>query len=194
LELSFPEKRINGFTNQKFTKMKEILEKISTYNLFNYLLPGALFVIIAKPLTGYNFNLDSTAIGIALYYFIGMVISRIGSLAIEPILNKFTPIDDYSKYIAAAKADLKIEVLSEARNLYRTSIALAISLMVLKGYKWIFDDTLEWSNATLIVIFLVLLIALFVLSHKKQTEYIKGRIDNHYNNNTNNPITFNKKD
>jgi hypothetical protein len=174
--------------------MKELLDKISTYNLFNYLLPGTLFVIIAKPLANFDLNMDFTVTSIALYYFIGMIISRIGSLAVEPILKKFSPTDDYYKYIAAAKADAKIEVLSEARNLYRTSVALVISLIVLKAYKWIFHDILEFSNETSIIASLVLLIVLFVLSHKKQTEYIRGRIDNHHNNNKNNPITFTKKD
>lgn len=51
--------------------MKELLDKISSYNLFNYLLPGILFVCIAKHFTDYNFIQDNDFIGAFLYYFIG---------------------------------------------------------------------------------------------------------------------------
>ena len=67
--------------------MKEILDKLSSYNLFNYLLPGVIFVVIANKVTHYDFIQDDIVIGAFLYYFIGMVISRFGSLAIEPILK-----------------------------------------------------------------------------------------------------------
>ena len=67
--------------------MKEILDKLSSYNLFNYLLPGVLFVVIASKVTRYGFIQDDIVIGVFLYYFIGMVISRFGSLVIEPLLN-----------------------------------------------------------------------------------------------------------
>ena len=35
--------------------MKEILEKLSSYNIFNNLLPGILFVVLAKASTSYDF-------------------------------------------------------------------------------------------------------------------------------------------
>jgi hypothetical protein len=65
--------------------MKEILDKLSSYNLFNYLLPGIIFVVLASEITRYSFIHDDIVIGAFLYYFIGLVISRFGSLAIEPL-------------------------------------------------------------------------------------------------------------
>ena len=38
--------------------MKEIIEKISSYNIFNYLLPGIIFVCISKEFTDYSFIQD----------------------------------------------------------------------------------------------------------------------------------------
>lgn len=58
--------------------MKEILEKVSSYNLFNYLLPGTVFVFVLSKISGYNFIQKDLLIGAFLYYFIGLVISRIG--------------------------------------------------------------------------------------------------------------------
>ena len=71
---------IRSISNQH---MKEIIDKLSSYNIFNYLLPGVLFVAIAKNFTEYNLILDNDFIGAFFYYFIGMVISRFGSLIIE---------------------------------------------------------------------------------------------------------------
>ena len=84
---------------------KEILDKLSSYNLFNYLLPGIIFVVVASNVTHYDFIQDDIVIGVFLYYFIGLVISRFGSLVIEPILKHFSFIQfaDYKDFIAASK-------------------------------------------------------------------------------------------
>ena len=34
--------------------MKDILDKIGTYNIFNYLLPGVLFAVLVSQQTKYN--------------------------------------------------------------------------------------------------------------------------------------------
>lgn len=67
--------------------MKDILEKLTSYNLFNYLLPGAIFAVIAEHVTRFSFKQQDIIIGAFVYYFIGLVISRVGSLVIEPILK-----------------------------------------------------------------------------------------------------------
>ena len=36
--------------------MKELLDKLSAYNLFNYLLPGTIFVAIAQRISEHNFK------------------------------------------------------------------------------------------------------------------------------------------
>jgi hypothetical protein len=35
--------------------MLELLDEISSYNLFNYLLPGVLFAVMASKMTHYSF-------------------------------------------------------------------------------------------------------------------------------------------
>lgn len=158
--------------------MKELLDKISSYNLFNYLLPGILFVCISKQFTDYNFIQDNDFIGAFLYYFIGMVISRVGSLFIEPTLKKisFLKFSDYKSFVSSSKKDEKIVLFSEINNTYRTITAMFVILLLLKLYN---HFQVRWDipqhATTLILVFLMLLIFLF--SYLKQTNYITKRID-----------------
>lgn len=81
--------------------IKELSEKISSYNLFNNLLPGILFVFIITELTDFDLILDNNFIGAFFYYFVGMIISRLGSLITEPFLKwmKFVKFTDYKDYL-----------------------------------------------------------------------------------------------
>lgn len=85
--------------------MKDLLDKISSYNIFNYLLPGVVFVAIANSLTKYNFIQEDIVIGVFLYYFIGLVISRIGSVVIEPIMkwSGFVKFSEYRDYVSSPR-------------------------------------------------------------------------------------------
>lgn len=157
--------------------VKEILDKITSYNLFNYLLPGILFVVILDEFTIYSFMQESLVVGGFVYYFVGLVISRFGSLVIEPILKKtsFLKFAEYKDFISASRQDSKIEMLSEANNMYRTFTAMLVLLGLVKLYEFIsskFPILNEWSLYVLAVI----LLAIFLSSYKKQTEYIAQRI------------------
>ena len=157
--------------------MKYLLDKISSYNLFNYLLPGILFVCISKYFTDYNFIQDNNFIGAFLYYFIGMVISRFGSMFVEPILKRisFLKFADYKSFIVASKKDDKIELFSEVNNTYRTITALFIILLLVKIYNHI---QVLWNipiNITYLIVVVVILV-IFLFSYRQQTNYITKRI------------------
>lgn len=158
--------------------MKDILEKISSYNIFNYLLPGILFVIIAKSTTDYNLIQKDNIIGAFLYYFIGMTISRFGSIIIEPILKeaKFLKFRDYKHYVNACKKDSKIELLLEVSNTYRTLLSMIITLFLSKIYNLLsIKFNLDDSISLIIVSFFIFI--LFLFSYKKQTNFIIKRIN-----------------
>jgi len=157
--------------------MKDLLGKISTYNLFNYLLPGILFVFIAKDFTGYNFVQDNDIYGAFLYYFIGMVISRVGSLVVEPILTsmKIIIIAEREKYIFASKKNDKIELFLEINNTYRTIVAMFILLLLLKAYPYLqYLWNINESETPLIVV--ILLLVIFLFAYHKQANYIEEEI------------------
>lgn len=157
--------------------MKDLLDEISSYNLFNYLLPGILFVCISKYFTDYNFIQDNDFIGAFLYYFIGMVISRFGSLFVEPNLKRisFLKFADYNSFIVASKKDEKIELFSELNNTYRTITALFIILLLLKIYNYFQVLCNIPLNITYLIVVVVILV-IFLFSYRKQTNYITKRI------------------
>lgn len=158
--------------------MVNLLDKISNYNLYNYFLPGILFVYISKYFTDYNFIQDDIFIGAFLYYFIGMVISRLGSLFVEPILKRisFLKFAEYKSFVVASKKDEKIELLSEVNNTYRSITALFIILLLVKLYNYF---QVRWNipmNITYLIVIIVILV-IFLFSYRKQTNYITKRIE-----------------
>lgn len=155
----------------------DLLEKISSYNFFNYLLPGIIFAVIAKELLPYQLIQADIVIGAFVYYFIGLVISRVGSLVIEPLLKKirFLKFADYKDFISASKTDSKIEIFSEANNTYRTFCSMLLLLLLLKLYIYI-EFFYPIIKAFDLYILIGLLLILFLYSYKKQTEYITKRI------------------
>ncbi len=158
--------------------MKELLDKLSSYNIFNYLLPGVLFVVLLDKLTTYSFIQENLLIGAFVYYFVGLVVSRFGSLVIEPLLKKtsFVKFAAYADFVSASKKDAKIDVLSEVNNTYRTLCAMFVLLLLSMGYQSLQSafPALESWNSYIVV---VLLLVMFLLSYKKQTQYVKRRVE-----------------
>ena len=151
-------------------KIKDVIDKLSSYNLYNYLLPGFVFVMILSKTTSLlPGDLAFDFINIVLIYFTGLVISRIGSLIIEGILTKRLNIGeiDTSILIKKLKSNVKFEVIFEVMNMYRTIAAMLflLSLMTL------LDLTLHhytWLISLLTAIVEVLLATLFTFAYCKQ--------------------------
>ena len=157
--------------------MNELLSKISSYHLFNYLLPGCLFGVLASMLTHRPFTQRSIVLGLFVYYFYGLVISRIGSLVVEPLLRrwKFLKFADYGEFIAACRKDPKIDELSETNNMYRTLCTLIIVLILLQGLMFI-EIKFPWLRYGEWPALVTLLLTTLLLSYKKQTAYIAKRV------------------
>jgi hypothetical protein len=157
--------------------MKEIIEKLSSYNIFNYLLPGIVFSILASKYTSTNLIFDNLIIGAFLYYFIGLIISSVGSTIIEPLLKwmKFIKFADYKDFVNASKTDNKLEVLSEANNMYRTFISMFSILFLIIGFQKLSEYFIFLKDKQDLIVLIVLFL-LFLLSYRKQTNYITKRI------------------
>jgi hypothetical protein len=160
-------------------EMKEIIDKISSYNLFNYLFPGVIFVILLREITEYDLVQENNFLGAFLYYFIGLVISRFGSLVIGEILQnkkmKFIEFADYTDFIFASDKDQKIELFSEINNMYRTLISLFCLLLLSKLYQ-VISDWLNISENLSYILLILVLIILFVFSYRKQTGFVVKRV------------------
>src|SRR3989344_5831440 len=137
--------------------MNELLGKITSYNLFNYLLPGVLFVVILDKFTDFSFIQENIVIGVFLYYFVGLIVSRFGSLILEPILKRvsFIRFTDHQDFISSSKQDPKIEMLLEASNMYRTFTAMFFLLLLFKFYnqriKLIYPHRVTFSNVLVLL-------------------------------------------
>ena len=151
--------------------MSELLQKLSTYNIFNYLFPGVVFVILLNRYTEINLVVDDVILGMFLYYFFGLVLSRIGSILIEPVLRctRIVQFSNYSRFVRASKLDNKIDLFSEANNMHRTIIAMLAVLLV--------ASICSGSAACHLILGLASSIVLFILSYRKQTSFITKRID-----------------
>ena len=158
--------------------MKELSEKISSYNLFNNLLPGILFVFVITELTNFNLILENNFIGAFFYYFIGMIISRLSSLIIEPFLKlvKFVKYAEYNDYLIACERDDKIDLLCEGNNMYRTFVALFVAISLTVVYdKIAIHFCIPIENTSIGVI--IGLLILFLFSYRKQTTFIRKRVE-----------------
>lgn len=157
--------------------MNELLSKLSSYNLFNYFFPGVIFAFLADGVTNYSFIQPNIVIGFFLYYFIGLVVSRFGSLVIEPVLRKVSFImhEDYEDFVGACKKDEKLEILLEVNNTYRTLCSLFFLLPLLKLYEFI-EHIIPFLRGWRIVLIIVSLFLVFLFSFRKQTGYIIKRI------------------
>lgn len=105
-----------------------IFNKISSYNILNYLIPGTVLCLLLECLLEWNFlkfgNWYEAGI---VFYFVGMVNSRIGSLVVEPILKKFwgSKFCGYRDYVVAEKSDSVITKLNMENNVFRSFISVS---------------------------------------------------------------------
>lgn len=164
--------------------MELIFKKISSYNLFNYIFTGFVFVFLLEIFIEQKFYIESASKFIEFgnlfwIYFVGLTISRFGSIFIEPIFRKVVGFAPYEEYIKAEKLDSKIAALSEQNNIYRT----VLSLLFLFSIYYL---SLGYSNpeylGEITTILVVCLVVLYIFSYAKQITYIKKRVDYNINN------------
>lgn len=177
---------------ENFTKV--FFEKITSYNLFNNLLPGIIFCYVVERVTTISFTGDSVWENFFVFYFLGVVIGRISSLFIEPWLinlklkNKQTKTKEsyikfapYNEFVEASRRDPFIKTLNESCNMYRSFISTFLLVACCKIYdgfirEWICRLGHIGDNIKGIVICL-LIACLFTMSYKKQVDYIRKRVE-----------------
>ena len=157
--------------------MDSLLSLLNEYELFNNIFPGIIFLYFSN-LQNYIPILDKIDIyeKLFLYYFIGLIIGRIGSLFLEPLFKKLEIIKfaDYSKFLKSEVKDSKIHMLVLVNNMYRS-----FCVVFLFSFFWlIYKNDFLFSTLLLKLLIILLLFFLFVYSYKKQTEYIKKRVEN----------------
>ena len=150
--------------------MEKIVERLASYHLFNYVLPGFLVFLCYFYLSGLSNSNHNLVVLFVLAYFCGLFISRVGSLILEPTLKKtgFIRFAKIEEYINATKKDAKIETLMETANMYRSLIVVSLFAVVLASFLKV--------DYALIVAGIVSFI-IFLFSYKKQIGYIVTRVE-----------------
>lgn len=158
--------------------MEKLLELISPYNFLNNLMPGAVFFHAVNYFCGATITFANYIDYLFIYYFLGLVISRIGSVVIEPIFDmlKLRKKAPYELFVKVSKEDKKLDALSEINNVYRTFLAGTVLITAVKIVLWLCSISKFIADSS-VYIALVSLILLFGFSFRKQTGLIEKRID-----------------
>jgi len=155
-----------------------IIEKLEAYHIFNYILPGALFGFLLEQMTTRTIFTEDLLLNVLIVYFAGMILSRLGSVIVEPILKaiRFVKYADYESYVKAEKSDPKLITLVQENNVFRTLSATFGILILMK-----LETSLQTIEPTIKPYFdwgwPILLFVLFVFSFRKQSSYIMRRVN-----------------
>ena len=68
--------------------MEKLAEKLDSYDILNNLLPGIVLDFLLEKILGINLVNGNMVENLFVFYFIGMIVSRIGSLVLEPICKR----------------------------------------------------------------------------------------------------------
>ena len=160
--------------------METLLSLLSTYELFNNIFPGIIFSYFLN-LEGYTLVVEKIDVyeKLFIYYFIGLIISRIGSLFLEPLFRKLEIIKfaDYTKFLKAEEKDNKISIFVLVNNMYRSFIIVFFFNFLYLLYL-ILENNFLFCTLLAKLLFILSFFFLFVYSYKKQTEYIRKRVEN----------------
>lgn len=163
------------------------LEKISAYDLINNFIPGAVFIILAQKIAGLNLTGDNVFEQIVLFYIAGVIISRIGSVVVEPILKNlhfkklwFAKHRSHSEYAEAEhwekdKGRDKLSRISAINNMYRTFVSVFLCLLIFIALNKCVPDV--WNRNSFLIVACVAMIILFAFSYRKQTSYVRSQVE-----------------
>lgn len=166
-------------------QMEKILDKLDSYKILNYIFPGIIFSYLFQRECGIILVQGNLIEDLFIYYFIGLIISRIGSLVVEPICKKvkWVVYEEYADYIIASQKDTKIDIISEKNNMFRTLFAGCIILLITKlCLVFNFVEFIQ-KNFNVDVLIVVILTIICAYSYRKQTKYVAQRVRNASKNN-----------
>lgn len=157
--------------------LSSILSKISSYNILNYMIPGAVGLFFIDKVLEYTTIETWPAYIICIaVYFMGLVFNRFGSVVIEPWYKcwKIVIYTSYADFVKAERKDERLSTLSEVNNSYKTYTAEFFMLFITCMVYDLFSGTnllCDWVR----LLFLFALYVLFSFSYHKQAAYIGKR-------------------
>lgn len=163
--------------------MNDLFKSFSSYNLLTNFVPGAIFVYLLNYINNDFYDKNNIAMNIISFFFFGLILSRVGSIIIEPMFKSLGIVKppEYSRIasVQISSNDDLLNTLIESSYMYRTLVALFLVNMfvVIIFYSINIDQNLIarrivfmfWSNLVLLM--------LFIFSYQKQTAYVVQRLD-----------------
>lgn len=157
------------------------IDKLSHYSFVTNILPGAVLCIILKDLIGYDLFVTKEwyLLGI-IFYFVGIVCNRFGSVCVEPLLKpKRTESEkrsDYTNFMKAEQLDSKVITLNTENNVFRSYVSVCALSVIALGFRGLTELWPIIAKYQAIIV-LVLILVLFVFSYRKQTKYVRERVE-----------------
>lgn len=159
---------------------EKILAQLSGYDFVNSLLPGVTYVMLTEKITDLTILSDNMLENFVIYYSVGLVINRVGSLIIERMLRWRILTVSYDEYVAADTDDEsgKLDRLSTVNNVYRTFVAMfaCLILTIIGWLIWKRVGAPGWLKWPIMILGILLMGVLLAFSYRKQTTYIAGRV------------------
>ncbi|WP_066715146.1 hypothetical protein [Clostridium sp. Marseille-P299] len=158
--------------------MNNVIEKLGSYQIMTNLLPGAFFGMALRFLFELSLPTENIGEEILVFYFMGFVINRIGSLIINPILEKMKFIQEapYPDYLKAVKVDAKLDILSETNNYFRSTLTCFVLLPIV-GLMHSLITNVSWVEKCWSGCAIMFFIVLFLFSYRKQTDIVRRRTE-----------------
>lgn len=156
----------------------KLLDKISAYQVVNYIIPGSVLCVLLKHMVGYDIIAFSMIENVIICYFVGLVNSRLGSLILRPILKKCRLVKDapYDDFVSVEKYDAKLTMLSDINNVFRSFASVMLVSLIAYGIKHI-EIIEKYIITNFNWIAILFLLILFVFSIRKQTKFVKDRVE-----------------
>ena len=108
--------------------MEYILNLLLPFELFNNLFPGVIFIYFLKQYEVYE--------SLLIAYFAGLLINRMASLFLEPILKALHffdlfKISNYPEFLQGRKSNDRIKIPIQINNMYRAYLLIFLLLLFL---------------------------------------------------------------
>lgn len=163
--------------------METILERLSSYNIFNNIIPGAVFCFFCKEYLKFDISGEGSIYNVCLFYFWGLLMSRIGSLLIESFSKtvRFVKYSSYPDYLFASNKNESIKMHLEVNNMFRSVAAVFLCLSILEMIAFFnksltihIDLSFDFNQALMLFFSLAFIVMMF--AYRKQTSYIVKKV------------------
>ena len=117
--------------------MEYILNLLLPFELFNNLFPGVIFIYFLKQYNYFPFNANTEVYeSLFIAYFAGLLINRMASLFLEPILKALHffdlfKISNYPEFLQGRKSNDRIKIPIQINNMYRAYLLIFLLLLFL---------------------------------------------------------------